>query len=158
MSTRATKATTVPRTKYWRQPSSGVVGPRGGGPTQSWGPQGPRGTGPSGTGSSSASSSCQIREAYSVWKRPSAPGAGGQGGTRCPLATMVPPKMTGTNSLYVPSQAAGRWAGRSQIGHLQSCLDRAPGQVNLDSILAPSKSFPIDMQLPMGIGGGAHGG
>ena len=40
------------------------------------------------------------------------------------------------------------------MGHLQSCLDRAPGQANLDSILAPSKSFPIDMQLLVEIGGG----
>lgn len=69
-----------------------------------------------------------------------------------PLATEVPPKVTGTNPLHNPSQAAGRWAGGSQVGHSQGCLDRAPRQANLDSILAPSRSFPIDMQLPTGVG------
>ena len=129
MSTRATKAATVPRTKYRRQPSSGVVGPRGGGPTQSWGPQGPRGAGPSGTGSSSASSSCQIREAYGVRKRPSAPRAGvsGEGDpvSLRPLATTVPPKITGANPLHPRSGGTeGRQEPRAPPGSPGS---RTPG-------------------------------
>lgn len=156
LSTRATKAATVPRTKYRRQPSSGVVGPRGGGPTQSWGPQGPRGTGPSGAGSSSASSSCQIREAYSVWKRPSAPGAGVGRDPVSPrsLAMEFPPKVTGTNPIHNPSQAAGRWASGSQGGHSLGCLDRAPRQANLDSIWAPQEASQLTCSFPFGLARG----
>ena len=74
-----------------------------------------------------------------------------------PLAMEFPPKVTGTNPLHNPSQAARRWAGGSQVGHSQDCLDRAPRQANLDSILPPPRSFPIDMQLPIGVGRGWWG-
>lgn len=51
----------------------------GGGPPSLGAPRDPEAQA-SGTGSSSASSSCQIREAYGVRKRPSAPRAGERGG------------------------------------------------------------------------------
>lgn len=137
----------VPRTRYRRQPSSAVVGLRGGGPTQSWDPQEPRGAGPSGTGSSSACSSCQIREAYSVWKRPSAPRSGGEGGPSVPetQATTVPPKTT-----TIHPRRSGK-VGRQKPGEPvrgQPGL-RAPGEADADGVSASQGDFPFHEQLPM---------